>query len=338
MDFWLVVLVIGLCLVFTFTNGLQDGSSVTAGIIASRALSPARTVLMVAAAEFLGAMFGGSAVANTIGSITSWPKDKTILPVLAAGILAAILWNFLTKVLRFPSSSTHALVGGILGALFAAGGTKYIVWGHFAFEDSSGIAKVILSLFASPLLGFVFGYLLLHLATFLLLRATQKINVWLKWGQCLSVSLLAFGHGANDPQKTMGIILLALNASGFYQGQEIPFWVRLACGMSIVLGVFSLAPGIVKRVGTGIYRIRTLHGFILEAASGLIVLFSSVTGCPVATSQVVASTVIGVGSGERFKDVRWLVAKDILISWLLTIPCSAIFAYCLYICVFRWLG
>lgn len=337
-EFILVAIVVVLSLVFTYTNGLQDGSSVTAGLIVCRVLSPVRAVFLVASCELLGAIFGGSAVASTVRSLTDWPETFTFLPVLAAGLTAAITWNYLTKVLRMPSSSTHALLGGFLGALLAGGGPKYVVWGHFDLFHPTGFAKIVVSLFASPVIGFIMGYVMLGLTLLLLMKATSKVNKWLRLSQTLTVSLLAFGHGANDPQKTMGIILIALHSGGFYDGAEIPFWVRLATGISIALGVLSLAPGIVKRVGTGIFRMRNLHGFVVEASSGLIVVLSSLTGCPVSTSQVISSTVMGVGTKEHYKDVRWLVARDILISWFLTIPCAGLFAYVIYLFPFRYLN
>lgn len=337
-DLVLVAFVILLSLVFTYTNGLQDGSSVTAGLIVCRILDPVKAVFLVATCELLGALLGGSAVANAVRSITSFPEKEQVLPVLAAALVAAIAWNFLTKLLKMPSSSTHALFGGLLGALLAApGGGRNIVWGNVDLFHPVGFGKVVVSLFASPLLGFVIGFLMLNIVTLMLVKATNQVSRWLKVGQAVTVGLLAFGHGANDPQKTMGIILLALHASGLHQGNEIPFWVRLLTGISIGIGVMSLAPGIVKRVGTGIYKLRLLHGFVTEAASSFVVVLSSLTGCPVSTSQVISSTVMGIGTGERFKDVRWLVARDILVSWFLTIPCAGLCAYLLYVFLFHFL-
>ena len=337
-EFALVAIVIVLSLVFTYTNGLQDGSSVTAGPIVCRVLSPVKAVLLVASCELAGALFGGSAVATAVRQITSVKEDLNLLPVLAAGLAAAILWNFLAKSLQIPSSSTHALFGGLLGSLLAApGGTANIVWGNLTLFHPTGFAKVVVSLFASPLLGFLFGYLMLNAVQFLLLKATNEVNKWLKLGQIVTVALLAFGHGANDPQKVMGIILLALHSHGSYTSNEIPLWARVVTGLSIAFGVLSLAPGIVKRVGSGIYRLKTLHGFVTESASSFLIVLSSMTGCPVSTSQVISSTVVGVGTSERFKDVRWLVARDILVSWFLTIPCAGLCAYALYIFAFRWL-
>ena len=337
-DLALVAIVVILSLLFTYTNGLQDGSSVTAGLIVCRVLNPVRAVLLVATCEFLGALFGGSAVASAVKNFTAFGVSEKLLPVLSAGLFAAISWNYMTKALKMPSSSTHALFGGLLGALLAApGGTNNIVWGQPTLLHPVGFAKIVVSLFASPLLGFVMGFIMLNVFTVLLIKATNQVSRWLKLGQTVTVGLLAFGHGANDPQKTMGIILLALNAAGMHHGDDIPFWVRLATGFSICLGVMSLAPGIVKRVGTGIYKLRILHGFVTEAASSFIVVLSSFSGCPVSTSQVISSTVMGVGTGEHFKDVRWLVARDILVSWFLTIPCAGLFAYVVYDFGFRWL-
>ena len=334
----LVAIVVVLSLAFTYTNGLQDGSSVTAGLIVCRVLNPVRAVILVSCCELAGAILGGSAVSSAVRNLTNMKETEYLLPVLSAGLTAAIAWNYLTKALRMPSSSTHALFGGLLGAFLAApGGMHNIVWGKMDLLHPTGFGKIVVSLFASPLLGFLFGYLMINLITLLLVKATNEVSRWLKLGQTVTVSLLAFGHGANDPQKTMGIILMALHASGLYHGNEIPIWVRLATGFSIALGVMSLAPGIVKRVGTGIYKLKVLQGFVTEAASGVIVVFSSMTGCPVSTSQVISSTVMGVGTGEHFKDVRWLVARDILISWFLTIPCAGLFAYVLYCFAFRFL-
>ncbi len=337
-EVYLFIVVVVLSLVFTYTNGLQDGSSVTAGLIVCRVLTPVRAVLLVAACELAGATFGGSAVANAVRSVTNIPENPHMLPVLSAGLTAAIMWNFLTKTLKMPSSSTHALFGGLLGAFVASpGGFDNIVVGEMNLFHPTGFSRIIVSLFASPVVGFVVGYLLLQLAMLLLVKATTAINRYLKWGQVLTVSMLAFGHGANDPQKVMGIILIALHSSGLHMGDDIPLWVRIVSGLAIAIGVLSLAPGIVKRVGSGIFRLRLLHGFITETASGSIILLSSITGCPVSTSQVISSTVMGIGTGERFKDVRWLVARDILVSWFLTIPCAGLCAAVLYFLAFRWL-
>jgi PiT family inorganic phosphate transporter len=286
-----------------------------------------QAVALVTVCEILGAVFGGSAVANTIGAITDWPARPDLLPVLSVGLFAAVAWNFITRALGVPSSSTHALVGGIIGAVVAAShGWQHIVWGtpdHLLHP--TGVWKVILSLFLSPLIGFFAGYICFYLVIILLWRASTRVNKPLKKVQWLTVAALAFGHGANDTQKAMGVIVLALNAAGFTHESTIPLWVRLVVGMTMGLGIISLVPGIVKRVGN-IYRMRPIHGFVTEFASAAVVLTGSMTGGPVSASQVIASTVMGVGTAQRRKGVHWLIARDMLMAWFLTIPCSGLFA------------
>lgn len=335
----LLVLVIALSLLFTFTNGFQDGSSVCASAIASRALSEMQAVCLVAGMEFCGALLGGSAVANTIHSVCSYPDTPNLLPVLIDGLIAAISWNFFTKKIGLPSSSTHALVGGILGSVIACGrGFQYVVWGNVnQVWNAYGVCKVFESLLISPLIGFLAGYIMLHIMILLLIKASNRVNLALKQFQWLSVSVLAFAHGANDTQKAMGVILLALNASGLSHDQVIPLWVRILSGTAMACGIISLAPSIVRKVGMGIYKLRPLHGFVTQLASATVVLTGSITGGPVSASQVISSSVMGIGSGERIKGVNWLVAKDMLLAWFLTIPCAGLLAAVMYFCIFQWL-
>ncbi len=336
---FLIFVVVVLALVYTFTNGFQDGSSVTAAPIACGAMTELQAMLVVAAFEFLGAMFGGSSVVGAVHAITTWPKRPDLLPVAITGLCAAVLWNYLTRILRVPSSSTHALVGGLIGAMVAAAhGFKYINWGHpYDVINSTGVIRVLLSLFISPLVGIAVGYLLLRLAALLLVSATPAMNKVLRGVQWVTVPILAFAHGANDTQKAMAVIVLSLQAAGMSHSGIVPLWARLITGIAMAFGVIMLAPGIVKRVGYDIFKLRPLHGFIVELGSETVVLTASVIGAPVATSQVISSTVVGVGSSQRMKAVRWLVFKDIFVAWFLTIPAAAVFAYLLYIAFFHYL-
>ena len=334
----LVIVVILLALFFTYTNGFQDGSSVAACALASRVMMPLQAVLLVSCCELAGALFGGSAVSGTIQAITNWPATVDLLPVLVSGLTAAICWNYLTRYFKVPSSSTHALVGGVLGALYASSGFKYIVWGQPGLIHPTGVWKVVITLFVSPLVGFLAGLLVYVASTIALSRATMHINKGIKWLQWLCTAVLAFAHGANDPQKTMGIIMLSLYAVGFNRAEGIPIYVRLAAGFSIALGVASLAPGIVKRVGTGIFKMRSLSALSAEAASASVVLFGSLTGGPVAASQVISSSVMGVGSAVHVKNVHWIVAKDMMVAWFLTIPCSAFLSCGLHMLFFHWIN
>ena len=322
---------------FAYSNGFQDGSTVAASIIGSRTLTPKQTVILVSIFEFSGALFGGSAVASTVKSIARFPDNPDVLAWLACAMTAAISWNYLTKQLGFPSSSTHALVGGLLGAVVAAGGgTQLIIWGEYRhLVDATGLAKVLVSLFLSPLVGFVAGFLILKVTMLLLLKASIRVNRWLKLAQMPALALVSFGHGANDTQKVMGVALLALNSFGL-NVQVVPLWVRILTALAMILGIASLAPRIVRKVGTDIYRLRPVHGFVTQAAAAAVLVYASATGGPVSASQVISSAVMGVGTAERRKGVHWLVAKEMLIAWFVTIPGAAFGSAVLYYALFSW--
>jgi len=306
--------------------------------ISCRALSPAKTVLLVGSVEIAGSLLGGQAVANTISSITNWPAQITLLPVLASGLSAAIVWNYVTRKLGLPSSSTHALVGGMVGAVVSTGGWHYIVFGSpDNLIGASGLCKVIISLFVSPVVGFCAGIVFFVLSLIMLLRATTKVDRILKSMQWFTVGLVAFGHGANDTQKAMGVILLGLKAAGFAKSDMIPIWVRILTGVAMVLGIASLAPGIIRRVGSGIYKVKPLHALVSQISSAAVVLVSSAIGGPISASQVIASTIVGIGTAQRKKGVHWLVARDMLLAWLLTIPTTAILAGLIHKTIFTWL-
>lgn len=327
--------VIAIGCLFSYTNGFQDGSSVAAAPIASRSIVAWRAVVLTAICEFLGALLGGSGVANAISGISTYPRGESFLVVLAVALSAAVSWNFLTRLLRVPSSSTHALVGGLIGAIFGASGSfQFINWGEFGYLlHPSGVCKVLVTLFMSPLIGFFAGFFCLRLLYFVFARASSRVSKVVKRMQWLVLPVLAFGHGANDTQKVMGLIVLCLASGGVECGLgtngqlSIPFWVRLLVGAAMTLGVVAMAPGIVKRVGAGIYRQRPVHAFVSEFASAVVVTVGSITGGPVSASQVIASTVMGVGYAQRRKGVHWLVAKDMLMAWFLTIPSAGALAY-----------
>lgn len=335
----LFAIVMFLSLLFTYSNGFQDGSSVASSAIGSRSLTPLHAVLLVSVFELLGALFGGSAVANTIHTITDWPHRLDLLPMTASALSGAIGWNYLTRKLGYPSSSTHALVGGLLGAIVAADGAQYIRWGTFGnFIQPTGVCKILISLIASPLVGFTAGYFILAATVTLLIRASSKINIYLKRAQWLTLALMAFGHGANDTQKAIGVMLLASQATGMMStAASIPLWMKVLTGFAMSLGVLSLTPKIVRRVGSGIYKLRPVHGFATGVATAGVLMVASLTGGPVSATQVIASSVMGVGSAERRKGVHWQVARDICIAWFLTIPCAGLLAWFLHLGLFQWL-
>lgn len=332
----ILIFVIFLAACFAYSNGFQDGSTVSASVIGSRTLTPKHAVLLVCIFEFLGTLLGGSAVAGSMKALANFPETPELLAVIACAMTAAISWNFFTKKLGLPSSSAHALVGGLLGALIAAGGgTGMINWGSFNhYYDATGLSKVILSLFVAPILGFSIGFILLKLMMLLLLKASTRVNLFLKLGQIPALAAVAFGHGANDTQKVMGVVLLSFNS--FAPGTSIiPLWVRFLTAIAMVLGIASLAPKIVKKVGSDIFRMRPIHGFVIQTASAIVLCSSSFAGCPVSASQIIASTVIGVGTAERHKGVQWLVARDMVVAWFVTIPGAALGSALMYFLLFH---
>ncbi|MBI3221776.1 MAG: inorganic phosphate transporter, partial [Nitrosomonadales bacterium] len=250
-------------LVFEYTNGFHDAANIIATVIASRAMTPVQAVLLVAFFEFLGPLLGGTAVANTIGKfITLDDIDRVLaLTIVLCGLSGAIAWNLLTWWHGIPSSSSHALVGGLAGVVVVAAGSDHVVWGFadLLHGHLNGVAKVIAALILSPIIGFWVGYTL-HKTMLILLRgAHPSINRDLRHLQFVTSAGLAFSHGANDAQKSMGILTLVLLLGGFIPTFAVPFWVMMACSLAITLGILSGGWQIVRTLGFSIYKIRPLH-------------------------------------------------------------------------------
>lgn len=309
-----LIAVIAIALLFDFMNGLHDSSNVVATLISSRAMKPRRALVMAAAGEMLGPFLFGVAVANTIGDEVLHEATMT-LEVIAASLLAAAGWNVATWALGIPSSSSHALIGGIIGAGAASAGLHAI--------QVSGLLTVLAALFLSPLLGLLAGYLLTRLMLHAGRYLTPRANIWLKRGQWLTAFTLALSHGANDAQKTMGMITAALLANGALPRFEVPTWVIFISAAAIALGTLTGGWRLIRTLGARFYKIRPLHGFTSQAASTGVILGAALLGGPVSTTQVVSTAIIGAGSAERLSKVRWGVAQNILLAWLLTIPASA---------------
>ncbi|MCX6038872.1 MAG: inorganic phosphate transporter, partial [Chloroflexi bacterium] len=242
--------------------------------------------------------------------------------VLLAALSSAILWNLLTWYLGFPSSSSHALIGGLVGAVVMGAGWQAI--------QLPGIEKILIALFTSPIIGFAFGYLLLRLILLLSWKASPGINRFFKRGQIFTALALALSHGANDAQKTMGIITLALVTGGYLKVFAVPTWVILLCAGMIALGTAIGGQKLIKTLGGKFFKIRPVDGFAAQMASAVVILGASLVGGPVSTTQVVSSTIMGVGAAERGNKVRWGVAQEIATAWLLTIPATALIAAGLY--------
>jgi len=319
---------------FDFTNGFHDASNMVASVIASRAMTPAQSVLIVGSFTFLGPVLGGTAVANTIGKFVTLDDlpESLSLTVVICGLFAATSWNFITWWRGLPSSSSHALVGGLAGVVVVAVGPDHVAWGFSQLSEGhvTGVTKVLLALFLSPLAGFWFGYILHRVSLILLRSASPLINRELRAAQWLSTAGLSFAHGANDAQKSMGILTLCLLLSGQIDTFEVPFWVIAICATAITLGTVMGGWKIVRTLAFSIYKIRPLHALNSQITSGGVVFLASLIGAPVSTTHVVSSSIMGIGASERPHAVRWKKAKEIAITWLLTIPGSAVVAMLAY--------
>ena len=322
-----LILLIILAVIFDFLNGIHDSSNIVATMISSRAVSPRTALGLTAAAEFVGPFLFGVAVAKTIGSDVI--NSETInLTLVMVALLSAILWNLITWFLGIPSSSSHALIGGMIGAAMIGGGLNTVIW--------TGLQKVLIALFISPLLGLFGGYLFTRLVFFLARSATPRINWLFKRSQLLTAVALAFSHGTNDAQKTMGVITLGLVTAGVLPTFEVPLWVMLISATSLALGTALGGWRLIRTLGGKFYKIKPVDGFCAQATATAIVLGASLLGGPVSTTQVVSSAIIGVGAADRLNKVRWNVAGEILVAWLVTIPATALVAAGIYAIILRF--
>jgi PiT family inorganic phosphate transporter len=317
----IIVVVIVLALIFDFTNGIRDSSNVVATMISSRAFPPRVALGVTAVAEFLGPFIFGVALAETIGNGIVAPETINLQVILAA-LLSAILWNLLTWYLGLPSSSSHALIGGIIGAVVVGAGWQAI--------QLSGIEKILIALFTSPLIGFAFGFIITRIIFLLCWNATPRVNGVFKRGQLITAVALALSHGANDAQKTMGIITLALVTGKVIPSFIVPLWVIIICAGMIAFGTALGGWRLIRTLGTKFFKIRPVHGFSSQLASAAVILGASLLGGPVSTTQVVSTSIMGVGAAERPNKVRWGVAGEIGLAWILTIPATALVAAGLY--------
>ncbi len=326
----LAVLAILLVLVFDCSNGFHDAANIIATVIASRAMSPTMAVMIVGLFEFLGPLLGGTAVANTIASfvdLSDVPRFDAVKIVLA-GVTGAVSWNVLTWWKGLPSSSSHALVGGFIGAVAASVGGHHVAWGfaELLHGNVKGVTKIMLALLLSPVAGFVCGYVIQKLMLMLLRAASPRMNRCLRGAQFITSIGLAFSHGANDAQKSMGIISLVLVLAGWQQSFHVPLWVVLACSTALTIGVMSGGWRIVRTLGFSIYRVRPLHSLNSQLTSAAVIFAASFVGAPVSTTHVVTTSIMGIGAAERPRAVRWKKAEEIAWTWLITIPGAAIMA------------
>ncbi len=290
-------------------------------MIATGAMRPRRALAMAAFGEFVGPFLFGTAVARMIGEnlIDISALDHRVpglsITLIVAAMLGAIVWNLVTWYRGLPSSSSHALIGGIVGAVLIAYGPDRILW--------KGLLYIVSVLILSPILGILFGALFLKSTLFFSRGATPKARHFFNRMQILSSIALALSHGANDAQKPMGMIVMSWAILGFPPSFHVPAWVVASCAASIALGTASGGRRMIKTVGSRIYRLRSVHAFCAQTASATVILAAALLGGPVSTTQVVSSSIMGVGAGQRFGAVRWGAVKNMIVAWFITIPAAA---------------
>lgn len=312
----LVVLIIVIALIFDFINGFHDAANSVATIVSTRVLSPKYAVIWAAFFNFIAAFGFGVSVARTIGKGVVIPEAVNE-HVILCGLIGAITWNLITWYYGLPSSSSHALIGGLAGAAVAKAGTAALI--------PSGLTRIGLFIVLSPLVGMALGLGLMVGASWAFRRSVpSRVDGYFRRLQLASAGLYSFGHGANDAQKTMGIIALVLFTSG-HLGPEfyVPTWVILAAHAAIALGTLAGGWRIIKTMGMGITKLKPIGGFCAETAAAASIIGASVAGIPVSTTHTITGAILGVGATVRLSAVRWGVAGRVIMAWVLTIPCSA---------------
>jgi inorganic phosphate transporter, PiT family len=338
----LALLTILLAFAFTFTNGFQDASSIAATFIASRSAGPKAGILLVAAMSFLGAILGGSAVAFTLTGLVSLPTPGREVTVLFVALVTATAWNIITWKFGMPSSSTHSLVGGLVGGSIAAAGTGSVFWGVGGLlgpdHELAGVVKILAFFVISVVIGFAGSYLMHKTSALLLRNARRTANrtiIALNW---CAAAVMAFANGANDSQKQMGLIAMVLFAAGLSATADVPSWTRYACAMLIALGTISGGWRIMNTLGRRIFRIEPLHSFDSQVFSGSSIALSTLAGAPVSSTQVITMSVLGVGAAENAKKVKWEVGRHIVTAMVITIPVTMLIAGTLYLVISRISG
>jgi PiT family inorganic phosphate transporter len=317
---WVVAIVV-FALIFDYINGFHDTANAIATSVSTKAVSPRIAILIAASFNFLGAL-SGTAVAATIGKNIVAPSD-VIPTVIIAALIGAIFWNIFTWYFGIPSSSSHALIGGLVGAVIARHGTGAVLWG--------GFNKILAGLIGSPIISLLMGSAVMTLLFWMFKGSSPvKINLKFRQLQVLSACTASFAHGSNDAQKSMGIISLSLVSAGYLDSFYVPLWVKIACAVAMSAGTAFGGWRIISTMGGKIFRIEPINGFAADFTSSAVIYGASLLGAPVSTTQVVSSSIMGVGAAKRLKGVRWNIARQIVIAWFVTIPSAALVAALFY--------
>ena len=315
----MIIFLIALALIFDFMNGFHDAANSIATVVSTGVLKPQYAVIWAAFFNFLAIAIFQLKVAATVGKGTIDPVVVDHLVIMGA-LIGAICWNVITWYYGIPSSSSHALIGGLVGSAVAKAGTASLI--------TSGLMKTVLFIFVSPLLGFLLGSLLMLLVSWLLRRtAPRRVDRWFRRLQLVSASLYSLGHGGNDAQKTIGIIWMLLIAAGISGAKDpVPIWVIISCYVAIALGTLFGGWRIVKTMGQKITKLKPVGGFCAETGGAITLFIATGMGVPVSTTHTITGAIVGVGAARKFNAVRWGVAGGIVWAWILTIPCSAFIA------------
>jgi inorganic phosphate transporter, PiT family len=311
---------VALALLFDFMNGFHDAANAIATVVSTGVLKPQAAVAMAAMFNFIAILLFGVTVAATVGKGTIDPAVVDRYIVFGA-LVGAIFWNFVTWYYGIPSSSSHALIGGLVGAAVAKGGTGTLV--------SSGLIKTVAFIVLSPLLGLIFGSIMMVLVSWLFVRSTpRKIDKWFRRMQLVSASMYSLGHGGNDAQKTIGIVWMLLIAAGYSKAQDKmpPIWVIVSCYSAISLGTLFGGWRIVKTMGQRITKLKPVGGFCAETGGAITLFLATALGIPVSTTHTITGAIVGVGASRKMSAVRWGVAGNIVWAWVFTIPASAFVA------------
>jgi inorganic phosphate transporter, PiT family len=321
MGLWLAV---ALGLGFSLTTGLHDAANAIATLVATRGARPGQAIVLSAVFNMLGALLVGAAVAETIAGIVTVAPTQAVA-VIGAGLAGALAWNMLTWWRGLPSSSGHALVGGLVGAALAEAGVQGVNWGGLDGWRPVGVFGVLIALAVSPVIGLAFGFAFVKLLSRLLRRGTQRLHAPIRGAEWIMSAALSFGHGANDAQKAMGAIAAMLLATGHLSTLTVPLWIRFVCGITLTIGTAMGGWRIVRTIGRRIFRLQPSDGFASQSASSFVILTASYLGAPVSTTHVVASSVVGIGGGRRrWHHIRWYVVRAIGFAWVLTLPATAL--------------
>lgn len=312
----LIILVVACALVFDYVNGFHDTANAIATSVSTRALSPRVAIWMAAGLNFLGAMYS-TGVAKTIGADLVKSASLINSEVMIAALMGAITWNLLTWYVEMPSSSSHALVGGVVGAVIVSVGADAL--------KIEGIMKIVMALVCSPVVALITGFFVMIALYWIFGRmAPRNVNNKFKKMQILSAAMMAFSHGSNDAQKAMGIITLALLSSGYIDVFEVPLWVKLCAATAMGCGTAAGGWKIIKTMGGKIFKLEPISGFAADLNSSLVIFGATLLHLPVSTTHVVSGSIMGVGTAKRVRAVRWGVARSMLMAWIFTIPCSAL--------------